>query len=193
MLQIIVIGVVIWIVWKLVRAAARTATTQAYHQGAAESLDLPSAEAEHRAAELDFIGTAGDDHGLSNAELQSKLDKAVFLKDRVHQLSGKPHGTVFRATYRSELVTRVNRIRSANAGISTEPTYASFDEWLSVFKEGAGDANPTLSEKDNSSLIDFMDHTPLQRAYADGVEPYQLGTSFGEDFDFADFTDRQAT
>lgn len=187
MLEMLGIAALIWIVWKMFRAASRTATTQAYHQGAAESLDLPSAEAQHREAEDAFIGAAGGPIGTEHSDIQGMLDKAVFLKDRVRQLTGKQHGPAFRAQYRNKLVRRANRVRTALSEAASSPTYESFEEWLEEFKSGAGDANDILAKKESGCLIDFMDLAPLRRAYADDVEPYQLGKGFGEHFDFGEF------
>jgi len=70
--------------------------------------------------------------------------------------------------------------------------YESFEEWLEEFKDGAGYIDEHLATKtgDGTSLIDLMDLTPLRRAYEEGVEPYELGTDFGSQFDIGMFLER---
>ena len=204
MFELIGIAVVIWVVWKIIKAIARTATTQAYHQGAAESLDLATAQKQFEDAEADFIGSVFIPGGVSATEQQSMLDKATFLKDRINQLTGGETGSAFRARYRNELIAKANNFGpSIQAGFEayqrekeqeTEQGhgYESFEDWLEEFKDGAGSADEHLATttEDGTSLIDLMDLTPLHRAFAEGVEPYELGVEFGEQFDIGEFLAR---
>jgi hypothetical protein len=62
--------------------------------------------------------------------------------------------------------------------------YKTFDAWYDVFKQGAAEGNPKLSQSaDGGSLLDFMDHSNLRRAFNDMVEPRSLGRAFGAQFD----------
>ena len=67
--------------------------------------------------------------------------------------------------------------------IEDAPKFSSFHEWLHLFKYSAAQVNPGLEVREGSSLIDFMDLTPLRRAFDDGVDPMDLGREFGLDFD----------
>lgn len=50
--------------------------------------------------------------------------------------------------------------------------YDSFDTWYAVFKPAAGEANPQLAQDAvGESILDFLDDTPLRKAYQDMVEP----------------------
>ena len=209
MFELIGIAVVIWIAWKLIKLVARTATTQAYHQGAAEALDLPNAQKHFDEAETEFISSVFMPMGVSGAEQQSLLDKAVFLKDRVNQLNGGETGSPFRARYRNELIAKANNFGPSLASgfeefqktqenpeddeddedDEEEQGFSTFEDWLEEFKDGAGYMDEHLAEKteDGTCLIDLMDLTPLRRAYAQGVDPYQLGIEFGGQFDFGSF------
>jgi hypothetical protein len=66
--------------------------------------------------------------------------------------------------------------------------YRTFEEWYAVFKRTAGETNPQLRVDDNSrSLLDFMEHEPLKRAFQDGIEPEALARDFAEEFDISTF------
>jgi len=67
-------------------------------------------------------------------------------------------------------------------------TYASYEEWLIAYKKAAASVNPQLElSEDGSSLIDFMDDEPTQRAFKDNVDPEYLGKEFGKQFDLTTF------
>lgn len=69
--------------------------------------------------------------------------------------------------------------------------YSSFEDWYVVFKHSAGEANPQLSVGwDGGSMLDFMDHTPLKRAFRDKVEPKFLGKEFAMQYDVSTFGKR---
>jgi hypothetical protein len=60
----------------------------------------------------------------------------------------------------------------------------TFKEWMIKFKSRCGELNPSLRVNgDGSSIIDFLDNSPLKRAYIDGVDPFDLATSFASNFD----------
>lgn len=64
----------------------------------------------------------------------------------------------------------------------------TWEEWLMEFKEEAGAINPQLKpDEKGSSLIDFMEHEPLQRAHRDGVNPKSLAADFAAQFDITTF------
>jgi len=69
--------------------------------------------------------------------------------------------------------------------------YSSFEDWYAVFKRAAGQANPQLSvDADGGCMLDFMDHTPLKRAFRDKVEPKSLARDFAKQYDFSTFGKR---
>lgn len=69
--------------------------------------------------------------------------------------------------------------------------YSSFEDWYVVFKRAAGQANSQLSvDADGGSMLDFMDHTPLKRAFRDKVEPKSLARDFAKQYDFSTFEKR---
>ena len=69
--------------------------------------------------------------------------------------------------------------------------YSSFEDWYVVFKRAAGQANSQLSvDADGGSMLDFMDHTPLKRAFRDKVEPNSLAREFAKQYDFSTFGKR---
>lgn len=66
--------------------------------------------------------------------------------------------------------------------------YRSFEDWYSVFKKTVAEENPQLAESENNtSLLDFMDHEPLKRAFRDGIEPEYLARKFAKQFDITKF------
>lgn len=190
MFEIIGIAVVVWIIWVVLKAIGRTATNQAYHQGAAANMSLADAKAALQSAEEEFIGSFS--RGRDSASVQQNLlDKAASLNDRVGQLSNMESGPESRAIYRADLMKKANRVRSFMDKVGPPKnhrhSFSSFDSWLDKFKDGAGVANELLAKTDKGCLIDFMDISPLRRAYEQGVEPYQLGMEFGEQFDYGKF------
>ena len=63
-------------------------------------------------------------------------------------------------------------------------TYESWDEWYLAFKHRAGECNVKLEvSEDGTSFMDFLDHEPLRRAYADKVDPEGLAEEFAAQFD----------
>jgi hypothetical protein len=69
----------------------------------------------------------------------------------------------------------------------TRTSYASFESWYAEFKTIAGKTNPQLAQSDGKSLLDFMDHEPLRRAYRDGVSPATVAVPFAKSFDIRSF------
>ena len=65
--------------------------------------------------------------------------------------------------------------------------YQTFDDWYAAFKRAAGAANPQLKQDGSRSLIDFMKHEPLKRAFRDGIDPEALGMQFAKQFDASTF------
>ena len=87
-------------------------------------------------------------------------------------------------------ISRPTRITPAENSANNH-IYSSFEEWYIVFKKSAAKANNELSlNHDGSSLIDFMDKTPLKRAFRDGINPASLGIEFASQFDFSSFCQR---
>lgn len=72
--------------------------------------------------------------------------------------------------------------------IMLESEYSSWEDWLHAFKVAAGKENSQLEpSEDGRSLIDFMEHEPLKRAYKDGVDPKSLARDFAAQFDITTF------
>jgi hypothetical protein len=66
--------------------------------------------------------------------------------------------------------------------------YETFEEWYVAFKRAAGEINPQLQvDENNKSLVDFMEHEPLKRAFQDAVEPESLARDFAKEFDISTF------
>jgi len=64
----------------------------------------------------------------------------------------------------------------------------TWEEWLTEFKKEAGAINPQLKvDEKGMSLIDFMEHEQLQRAYRDGVNPKSVAADFADQFDITKF------
>ncbi|MFM5829522.1 hypothetical protein ACQXXB_15410 [Aeromonas veronii] len=64
----------------------------------------------------------------------------------------------------------------------------AWDNWYFRFVKASGELNIQLkADAKGSSLIDFMDHAPLKRAYVDGVKPEVLAAAFAPNFDFKKF------
>ena len=83
--------------------------------------------------------------------------------------------------------------KDAMHDFQSEPAwnYSCFEDWYAVFKRAAGQANSQLSvDADGGSMLDFMDHTPLKRAFRDKVEPKSLGIDFAKQYDFSSFGKR---
>ncbi len=70
----------------------------------------------------------------------------------------------------------------------SESEYSTWEDWFQAFKVAAGKENPQLEpSEDGNSLIDFMEHEPLKRAYKDGVDPKSLARDFAAQFDITTF------
>jgi hypothetical protein len=212
MLELIGIAAVIFFLWKLIKAIGKTSLNQSYHAGASSGLSLADATAQYDVAKRDFIAAFWTPGSAESDNIQSLLDRAVFLKDRINQLTSKESGSAFRATHRLELLAEANQLRevisealeadeqSVRAPLTKKSEtsgngspahgYATFEEWLEKFKLAAGKANEHLAGEDGQSLIDFMELTPLRNGFAAGIDPTTLGTEFGEQFDFAEFIGR---
>lgn len=73
---------------------------------------------------------------------------------------------------------------------SSEPpwNYSRFEDWYAVFKRAAVETNAQLSiDPNGGSLLDFMDQSPLRRAFLEKVEPKSLARSFAMQFDLSTF------
>lgn len=85
----------------------------------------------------------------------------------------------------------LGRIQKDNVSTLPPWNYMCFEDWYAVFKKAAARANPQLAQDpEGGSLLDFMDHTPLRRAYNDMVEPASLARSFAEQFDVSSMRKR---
>jgi hypothetical protein len=63
-----------------------------------------------------------------------------------------------------------------------------WEEWLKEFKNESGLINPQLKVDENGgSIVDFIEHEPLQRAHKDGVNPKVLAAEFASQFDISTF------
>ena len=66
--------------------------------------------------------------------------------------------------------------------------YGTFEAWLQEFKRVCAEVRPGLAvDKDGGSLIDFMDHEPLRRAFRDRVAPETVARPFAAQFDINSF------
>ncbi|TQP67205.1 hypothetical protein [Vibrio cholerae] len=78
--------------------------------------------------------------------------------------------------------------RNELRGNSKDWEYLSWNDWFLAFKSEAAKINPQLATNEQgSSLIDFMEHEPLKRAYKDRVDPKSLAKDFAEQFDVKSF------
>ena len=66
--------------------------------------------------------------------------------------------------------------------------YNTWDQWLLEFKRSAARTNSQLAlDKDGKSMIDWMDQSPLKRAFSDKVDPAGLGKQFAQQYDIKSF------
>ena len=66
--------------------------------------------------------------------------------------------------------------------------HATFESWFLAYKRGAIQSQPSLAPAPGgSSLLDFMETEPLERAFRDNVDPEWLGRDFGKQFDLRTF------
>lgn len=64
-----------------------------------------------------------------------------------------------------------------------EQWYPTFESWLIRFKERCGEINPFLVVGDDGgSIVDFIVHDGLRRAYGDRVSPERLADQFAPTF-----------
>ena len=76
----------------------------------------------------------------------------------------------------ADIITQTNAVDRSTANTIT--TYSSFEEWLDVFK-----AECDKTKKGVSPFLEFMDISPLQKAYEAGKEPEDIAYQFAKDFD----------
>lgn len=97
-----------------------------------------------------------------------------------------------------ELLEGALRVFKMEADLRSEPkeetvrqghNHATFDSWYAAYKRGAIKGHPSFAPDgpNSSSLLDFMDTEPLQRAFKDNVDPEWLGEEFGKQFDMRDW------
>lgn len=115
------------------------------------------------------LGLHGKQHGQPPKEFVDGFLDIMLGEDDEEEKVEKFKGLVF---------------GSASGPPETERFPATFDEWLRRFKWQASKKSPYLPlSEDGGSLIDFMDHAPLKRAFEDRVSPEKLGNQFAESFD----------
>ena len=72
--------------------------------------------------------------------------------------------------------------------VGGQSSFATWEEWYSVYKIEAGKVNPALEPDEGGvSLIDLMDDEPMKRAFNDGIAPKALAKRFAEQFDICTF------
>lgn len=77
-------------------------------------------------------------------------------------------------------------IATMDSAISKE--YNSWGEWYIAFVDKCCELNPQISTDENGkSIIDFIDHQPLRRAFNDGVSPESVACAFAPEFDIRTF------
>ncbi len=116
---------------------------------------------------------------LSNVLSEIETNGRLYPFNGIDEILLEAAGAIF--------VAMTEELRGRSGNTTPPSAYATFEDWYAEFKIGAGKANPALREADGSSLIDFMDHEPLRRAFRDRVEPRSLGTEFAKSFDIRKF------
>jgi len=68
------------------------------------------------------------------------------------------------------------------------PEFSTWEDWYKAYKVEAGKENSQLKPSDDGgSLLDFMMHEPLERAFKNGVDPRPLARKFAAEFDIGSF------
>lgn len=143
---------------------------------AASALAFPLRHLKNGAVERDALI-------LSLATLLSELN----VNGRLYALNSLDETLLEEAVATFAHVTKEHRVTVPLVRESIACAYSSFEEWYAAYKAAAGAVNPQLMSENNMSLIDFMDHEPLRRAFRDGVEPRALAREFAESFDIRTF------
>jgi len=112
--------------------------------------------------------------------------KEAFNEGRQHS-AATPSGATGQATKQaSEFGKKVFNEGRQHSEKGSEPI--TFEKWYAVFKQTAAMHNPQLQQDASGrSLIDFMDHEPLKRAFRDGLEPKSLARHLAPTFDAKSF------
>jgi len=72
--------------------------------------------------------------------------------------------------------------------IIIDDSFKTFEDWYKVFVIYSGIFNETLKPDENGgSLVDFIDHGPLRKAFRDRVSPRQVAEAFATTFDVEKF------
>jgi len=118
---------------------------------------------------------------LSELETNGRLYPLNSLDHQLLEVSMSIFAKIAQEFSESPLAGEIDEIMS-------ESEYSSWEDWFEVFKVAAGKENSQLEpNEDGNSLIDFMEHEPLQRAYRDGVDPKSLARDFAAQFDITTF------
>lgn len=85
----------------------------------------------------------------------------------------------------SQIDVMIKDLQSKFLLIDNAKRYQNFEDWYVDYKEGFYEVKPALrpEREGDSSIIDFLDNSPLERAFSDGIEPRNLGRRNGEKFD----------
>ena len=88
----------------------------------------------------------------------------------------------------TEIEKNHGMVSGTDAANSGNPLFPTFEDWISEFKHHCGKYNPGLKVDDNGeSLVDFVDHAPLKRAFHDRVSPEEVAKAFAPQFDPSTF------
>jgi hypothetical protein len=121
---------------------------------------------------------------LSLGNIFSELE----VNDGLYPLNSLDHQLIeAAASIFADIASEFSNIRAREDKPITR-NYETFDEWYAVFKRVAGEVNPQLKvDENNNSLLDFMEHEPLRRAFRDALEPKSLARDFARQFDISTF------
>jgi hypothetical protein len=118
---------------------------------------------------------------LSELETNGRLYPLNSLDHQLIEASMSIFAEIAQEFSESPLAGEIDEFMSASE-------YSTWEDWFQAFKVAAGKENPQLEpNEDGNSLIDFMEHEPLKRAYKDGVDPKSLARDFAAQFDITTF------
>lgn len=132
---------------------------------------------------FDLAGSCGK--WMAGAWLESKERNSTSARQAFEMLDG------FADYITGELAKAEEKINCADDADDSQVGvfhYSTFEEWYLDFKRAAARANKSLAlNEEQRSLIDYMDHTPLKRAFNDCIDPWTLGSDFGSHYELEKF------
>lgn len=100
---------------------------------------------------------------------------------------------IARFTKKSKKLLKIQNIEQVHSQLDyknelIDNKYDTWEKWYEEFVFTSGQINPQLeTDEEGRSLIDLMDHEPLNRAFTDGVDPKALASTFAGKFDIITF------